>query len=228
MMQKSVHDSEHDAERMRVDREARTTLRGLEAKRDELKQRLSELKNRHNNVSTQSEKESELLQQRWQWRRDRLWTLWQNRLDVLRKERLSLQEQIDGINQKFVFEKKKMEEQESRDVRRIEDLHQFLMKNTEDNKSKLKQKEIQFELEKTRLFAQIKECENLVSDWMDRVRTMQEDISKNNTNLVEQIGYMDRWYREEETETQAFLQTLQNTLDAIDVVLAKMGVKEAA
>jgi molecular chaperone GrpE (heat shock protein) len=102
------------------------------------------------------------------------------------------------------------------------------MKNTEDNKSKLKQKEIQFELEKTRLFAQIKECENLVSDWMDRVRTMQEDISKNNTNLVEQIGYMDRWYREEETETQAFLQTLQNTLDAIDVVLAKMGVKEAA
>ena len=49
MMQKAVHDSEHDAERLRVDRESARTLalRSLEAKRDELKQRLADLKNRH-------------------------------------------------------------------------------------------------------------------------------------------------------------------------------------
>src|SRR5262249_43230105 len=101
MMQKSVQDAEHDAERLRVDREARTLLRNLSAQRDELKQRLADIKSRHDALVVNSQKETELIHQRWRWRKERLWSMWQGRLDILRKERAALSEQMEHLQQTF-------------------------------------------------------------------------------------------------------------------------------
>lgn len=219
MMKKSVQDSEHEAVRMRVDREARTVLRSLEAKRDELKQRLADLKNRHKVVSENAQKETDLINQRWHWRRDRLWAMWQNRLDVLRKERGVLQEQMEMVQKRFEADRAVVSESENRENVRTNDLQGFLAQSSENNRGQQKQREIQFELEKTRVFTQIKECESLVTEWTDRLKEVEADVKKNNLGLIQQIGYLDRWYREEEVETQLFLQNLQSTMSSLEALL---------
>ncbi len=228
MMQKAVHDSEYDAERLRVDREARTALRSLEAKRDELKQRLSDIKSRHTGISANAEKEKQLINQRWHWRRDRLWALWQARLDVLKKERVALHEQIELLQQKFLKEKNTMGESESRDNQRTDDVQSYLLQMQEKSGGQRKQREIQFELEKTRLFAQIKELETLISDWTDRMKQTQADVLKEASGIAAQVGFLDRWYRDEEQETQVFLREVQDAMSVVQSVLDQIGIKKAA
>ena len=228
MMQKAVHDSEYDADRLRVDREARTALRSMEAKRDELKQRLSDVKNRHSHLQANAEKETQLINQRWHWRRDRLWALWQNRLEVLKKERLALHEQIELLQQTFNKEKAQMTESESRDTKRADDVQGYMLQMQEKNNGQRKQREIQFELEKTRLLAQIKELEISISDWTDRMKQTQAEVSKEASGIAAQVGFLDRWYREEEEETQVFLRDVQNAMSVVQTLLDRMGIKKAA
>jgi hypothetical protein len=228
MMQKAVHDSEHDAERLRVDREARTALRALEGKRDELKQRLADLKNRHTVLSTNADKELQLINQRWTWRRDRLWTLWQNRLEILRKERSALQDQIDALQQKFEKERRLVSESENRDTQRTDQLQNVVMEADARQNGFKKQKEIQIELEKTRVLAQIKECETLIMDWMDRLKQTQETISRESRVTAENVGFLDRWYRDEAQETEQFLHSLQNAMSVIHSSFENPHIKKAA
>ncbi|MCG3205223.1 MAG: hypothetical protein KCHDKBKB_01942 [Elusimicrobia bacterium] len=228
MMQKAVRDSEYDAERLRVDREARTSLRSLEAKRDELKQRLADVKNRTAAVSANSEKEINLIKQRWQWRRDRLWALWQNRLDVLKKERISLQEQIEILSQKFLKETSHLREAENQDLKRTDEMQSFLLQMDENNKGQKKQREMQFELEKTKLFAQIKELETTISDWIDRMKMTHSEVLKESSGVGAQVGFLDKWYRQEEQETQVFLRAVQEALSVVEAIFESLGAKKAA
>ena len=228
MMQKAVHDSEHDAERLRVDREARTALRSLEAKRDELKQRLADLKNRHGVLSANAEKELQLVTQRWTWRRDRLWTLWQNRLEILRKERAALQDQIEALQQKFEKDRRAMTESESHDTQRTDQLQNVVMQSDSRQNGFKKQKEIQIELEKTRILAQIKECETLIIDWMERLKQTQETIVRESRVTAENVGFLDRFYRDETQETEQFLHSLQNAMSVIQTALDNPNIKKAA
>ena len=227
-LQRRQHDSEYDADRLRVDREARTALRSMEAKRDELKQRLSDVKNRHSHLQANAEKETQLINQRWHWRRDRLWALWQNRLEVLKKERLALHEQIELLQQTFNKEKAQMTESESRDTKRADDVQGYMLQMQEKNNGQRKQREIQFELEKTRLLAQIKELEISISDWTDRMKQTQAEVSKEASGIAAQVGFLDRWYREEEEETQVFLRDVQNAMSVVQTLLDRMGIKKAA
>jgi len=228
LLQKSVQDSEFDAERMRVDREARTVLRSLEAKRDELRQRLNELKARHSGLDANSKKEMEVVTQRWQFRRDRLWSVWQARLDSLKKERETLHIQIESIQQNFDSERKRAEETEKTASQRIQELDKFLVNSTDNQRADRKQREIQFELEKTRVLAQIKECETSVADWMERLKRTQEEVGKRSAGLSSELGFLDKWYREEETETAAFLKTVHNAVAAVESALARSGIQKAA
>src|SRR5205807_2031712 len=98
----------HDAERLRTDREARTALRSLSAQRDELKQRLADLKARHGALEANAQKETELIHQRWRWRKERLWSMWQGRLDILRKERTALSDQMEHLQQTSDRESQKL------------------------------------------------------------------------------------------------------------------------
>lgn len=227
LMQKSVQDSEHEATKIRVDREARVVLRSLEAKRDELRQRLADLKSRHKALEENAQKETGLIHQRWQWRRDRLWAMWQNRLDVLRKEREALHEQMEALQQKYESDRRHMAESENREVKRSEDMEKFILQTGEQSKGQQKQRQIQFELEKTRLFTQIKECESVIGEWMDRLKQTQEEVRQHNTGLIEQMNYLDRWHREEEAETQLFLQSLQGALTTLEGILNQTGSSKA-
>ncbi len=228
LMQKAVHDSEYDAERLRVDREARTSLRSLEAKRDELRQRMSDLKARHASLSANAEKEKQLINQRWHWRRDRLWSLWQNRLEVLKKERAALQDQIAALQERFTKDRNRTSESEHHETHRIEEMQSFVLQMDEKNKGQKKQKEIQFELEKTRVLAQIKELETSISDWSDRLKQTHDDVAKESTGIAGQIGYLDRWYRDEEAETQVFLRNVQEAMSVIEQFLEHIGMRKAA
>lgn len=220
LMQKSVQDAEHDAERLRVDREARVVVRSLEAKREELKHRLADLKSRHQSVVGHSEKEKDLLEQRWRWRRDRLWSMWQNRLDVLKKERVAINEQLETLIQKFTKTQSDLKEEGGRTERRIDEIQQSISQTGESSHGQKRQREIQLELEKTRIIAQIKECESHLSDWMDRLKTTQDEVGRRNVGLVEQMNYLDRWYREEEKETELFLHSFQKALSLLQASLA--------
>lgn len=228
MMQKSVQDAEYDAERLRVDREARTHLRGLEAKRDELRQRVSDLRGKHESLVVNGKKEQEVINQRWRFRRDRLWTMWQNRLDVLKKERTALQEQIEALEQRFSKDRLHMIEAEKREEGRADDLSQFIQRMTDKNLGQRKQREIQFELEKTRIIAQIKECESLVVDWMDRMKLTQDEVLRNNAQLAQDMNYLDRWYSAEEKETQLFLNSLQKAMSLFEGSISQTDMKNAA
>jgi hypothetical protein len=228
LMQKSVQDAEHEAERMRVDREARTALRGMEAQRDEIKQRLNELRARHENLVAGSKKEMELIQQRWRWRKDRLWSMWQSRLDVLKKERLALAAQIEQIQSAFKSEQDRLADAQQGDTGRIGELTIAVAQSAERGKGLQRQKQIQLELEKTRLAAQIKECEALMTEWMDRLRRTQDEVSRNNGDLAAQLNYLDRWSRDEEKETELFLRTIQNALSVLETALGPLISERAA
>lgn len=228
MMQKSVQEAEFDAEKMRVDRQARVAYRSLEAKRDELKQRLSDIKSRHQSLVTNAEKENDLLAQRWQWRKDRLWSMLKNRLDVIRKEREALSEQLENLSQHFSTQQTHTVEAEGRENKRIDDLQQFIIQITDKNQGQMKQKEIQLELEKTRILAQIKECESLIDDWMDRLQMMQAELSKRTSGFGEQISFLDRHYQEEEKQTELFLQSFQKALVALGERLPDIGREKNA
>ncbi|MCB4757320.1 MAG: hypothetical protein LHV69_09900, partial [Elusimicrobia bacterium] len=228
MMQKSVQESEHDAERMRVDREARAAFRTLEAKRDELKQRLAEIKSRQNSLQGNAEKEKDLLNQRWQWRKDRLWSMWQNRLEVLRKERELLAEQLEGVETYFLQQQNLVIEQERREIKRTEDLEQYMSQMAERHLGQKKQKEIQIELEKTRLFAQIKECEGLIGDWMERLRLTQQETGRKAAVYGDQMNFLDALYQEEEKQTELFLYSLQKAMAALQGALPEIDRKRNA
>lgn len=228
LLQKSVQDSEFDAERMRVDREARTVLRGLEAKRDELRQRMNELKARHAGLDANARKEMDVLSQRWQFRRDRLWSVWQTRLDSLKKEREVLHQQIEALQETFEREKKRSEESEKSTNTRVEGMDRFLVTTNENQRADRKQRDIQFELEKTRVLAQIKECETHVADWMDRLKKTQEEFGKKGAALSSELGFLDRWYRDEEQETAAFLREVHNAVTALQDALDRAGLNKAA
>jgi hypothetical protein len=228
LLQKSVQDSEFDAERMRVDREARTVLRSLEAKRDELRQRLNELKARHAGLEANGKKEMDVVSQRWHFRRDRLWSVWQARLDSLKKEREVLRQQIEALHDAFETEKKKAEDAEKTTSQRVEGMDRFLISTSENQRADRKQREIQFELEKTRVLAQIKECETHVADWMDRLKKTQEEFGKKGAALSSELGFLDKWYREEEQETAAFLREVHNAVAALEDALERAGLNKAA
>ena len=51
-------------------------------------------------------------------------------------------------------------------------------------------------------------------EWMDRLKETEEDVRKNNTGLVAQMGYLDRWYREEEAETHSYRNVILQALGA--------------
>jgi hypothetical protein len=228
LLQKSVQDSEHDAERLRTDRDARTALRALEARRAELQQRLTDVKARHAALEANAKKELDVIGQRWHFRRDRLWTLWQTRLDTLKKERQALQDGIDALHTAFVREKRRSEELEASHGERVQELDRYLLTSMDSRRSDKKQRQIQFELEKTRVLAQIKECETLVSEWSDRLKHTQEEVLKRNTGIIAELGYVDRWYREEEQETETFLRMIRETILLMEDSLARADARDAA
>lgn len=228
MVQKSVQDAEHDAERMRVDREARAVLRSLEAKRDELKQRQADIKSRYENLLAHSQKENDLLTQRWNWRKERLWSMWQNRLDVLKKERGVLHEQLENLEQTFSSEKRKKMEEEKRQEKRVDDLAQATLQNSEKHVGYRKQREIQFELEKTRLIAQIKECETIIQEWMDRQKLIQEEVSKRSAEFQDQMNFLDRYFKEEQNETELFLHLFRKALNSMNGAMSQLGIEKHA
>ncbi len=228
LLQKSVQDSEYDAERLRTDRESRTALRALEARREELRQRLNDIKARHAALDGNAKKELEVIGQRWQFRRERLWTLWQTRLETMRKERQSLQDGIGALHENFVKEKRRSEELEATNSERIHELDRYLMTSADSRRAEKKQRQIQFELEKTRILAQIKECETMTAEWSDRLKNTQQELVKRNTGLVAELGYLDRWYREEEQETEMFLRTVRQTIVLFEDTLNRASMRDAA
>lgn len=227
-MKKSVQEAEFEAERMRIDREARVNFRSLEARRDELKQRLSDLKARHEALAKNAAKEKELMNQRWQWRRDRLWTMWQNRLDLIKQERSALHEQLGQLMETFKTEKTEAAHREAVEEKKISDLQAFVFHLTDQHAGAHKNREIQIELEKTRFIAQIKECESLITDWMDRLKGAQEDLAKFNTQFGGQMDFAERFCREEEQETQLFLHDLQRALTHLKVKTEGTKTKQDA
>jgi hypothetical protein len=227
-MKKSVQEAEFEAERMRIDREARVTFRSLEAKRDELKQRLADLKGRYETLSKNAEKEKELMSQRWQWRRDRLWAMWQNRLEAIKKERTALHEQLDHLMTTFTSEKASSQEKEASEEKRVSELQQFVFHLTDQTEGARKQREIQIELEKTRFIAQIKECETLITDWMDRLKGAQDDLAQFNNQFSGQMNFAERIFRDEEQETQLFLHDLQRAMALFSAKTEGAKTKDAA
>lgn len=227
-MKKSVQEAEFEAERMRIDREARVSFRSLEAKRDELKQRLSDLKNRYETLSKNAGKEKELMSQRWQWRRDRLWSMWQNRLDVIKQERSALHDQLDQLMSTFTKEKGEAVNKEAQEEQKVSELQQFVFHLTDQIDGSRKQREIQIELEKTRFVAQIKECETLISDWMDRLKAAQDDMAAFNTQFGGQMNFAERIFRDEEQETQLFLHDLQRAMTLLGAKTESTKTKDAA
>jgi|GEM_PF-6065666 len=228
LMQKSVQQAEFDAERLRVDREARVALKSLEAKREELKQRLAELKSRHAQLESHETKEKELRNQRWQWRKDRLWSMWRSRLEVLRKERQVLQDQLQAIDLSFSQEREMTIREEEKEKQRADELHQNFIRLTDDNQALRKQKELQIELEKTRLSAQIKECETLITEWQDRLHEIQDAITKRNAEFGNQFQFLDRLCKEEESETETFLHNLRNVITALESRIKAVFNEKAA
>ncbi len=227
-MKKSVQEAEFEAERMRIDREARVSFRSLEAKRDELKQRLSDLKNRYETLSKNASKEKELMSQRWQWRRDRLWSMWQNRLDVIKQERAALHDQLDQLMSTFTKEKGEAVNKEAQEEQKVSELQQFVFHLTDQIDGSRKQREIQIELEKTRFLAQIKECETLIGDWLDRLKATQEDLAAFNTQFGGQMNFAERIFRDEEQETQLFLHDLQRAMTLLGAKTESTKTKDAA
>jgi hypothetical protein len=228
MMQKSLQEAEANAERMRVDREARVVVRSLEAKRDELKQRLTDLEARHGSFQSNAAKEMEVLKQRWQWRKDRLWSMWQGRLDLLKKERIVLSEQIEQLQEIFNNEKQSIVQDTGRHEVEIEELKENLSKADLAARSERSQREIQLELEKTRIIAQIKECEVLITDWMDKQKAVHDDFAKQKGSLVEDLGFTDRYYRAQQDEAELFLSTFQRALALFKGQLEHFGINQDA
>jgi len=228
MMQKSVLEAEYNAEKMRVDREARVALKSLEAKRDELKQTFSGIKSRYAALKNQDVKETELRNQRWRWRKDRLWSMWQNRLTVIKKERTSIQSQLAAFESTFFSDRSQLRDDQHHEQRKIDNLQQFIIQVGDRNKGDRKQKEVQIELEKTRILAQIKECETLITEWKDRLKTVQEDVNKQNIASTEQMRFLERFFKEEEQETTLFLRDLKNIISLIEVRLNTLSASEDA
>ena len=102
------------------------------------------------------------------------------------------------------------------------------MTSAESRRADKKQRQIQFELEKTRILAQIKECETMTAEWSDRLKNTQQELVKRNTGLVAELGYLDRWYREEEQETEAFLRTVRETIVLFEGTLNRASLRDAA
>ena len=215
MMQKSVQDSEFDADRLRVDREARTQFRSLEAKRDSLKQRMSEIKFRHDNMDANARKEFDLMEQRWNWRRDRLWGMWQNRLEMIKKERGILSKQMDELVETFQRDQKQIIGKEESENQRTGDLQQFMVHKADLEHGKKKQKEIQLELEKTRIIAQVRECETLVIDWQDRIKLTEAEVSKRSVQYGDQIGFVNQLLTQEAKEAEVYLGNLRRALASL-------------
>lgn len=228
MMKKSVQEAELDAERLRTDREARVVLRSLEAKRDELKQRLAEIKGRHANLEKNFKKETDLIQQRWSWRKERLWSIWQERIEVLRKERGIVQEQLNALLETFSSERTQKTEDEKHQDQRVQDLQQFVLHMESNTQGQRKGREIQNELEKTRLIAQVKECETLIQDWMDRLKRAEEEFNAGRERFGEQLNFVDRLYRDEQGEGEVFLNELQRAIMTLSSRISEVLGKEAA
>ncbi|OVE77045.1 hypothetical protein BVX98_03760 [bacterium F11] len=218
-MKRSVQESEFDAERMRSEREARASLRSLEAKKDQLKQTLAGLKGRYDGVKAQDDNENQLRRQRWQWRKDRLWTMWQNRMVTLKKEREALREHIQALENAFFKQREDIREEERQQEKKLDDLQQFILHFSDKKAGQQQQQEIQKELEKTRLLAQIRECETLVTDWEDRLKTSQKERSKQSQSFSEQVQFLDRFYKEEEQETELFLRDLKTLMSLMETRL---------
>jgi hypothetical protein len=228
LMQKSLKDAEHEAERARVDREARVMVRSLEAKRDELKQRLSEIQSRTEANRQNSQKEIDLLKQRWQWRKDRLWSMWQSRLDLLKKERGALQAQLEQVASAFNKERQTMQEESQKGEGYLEELRQGLVLEDDRTASTRRQRNIQIELEKTRVIAQIKECETLVSEWEQNQKQSHAQFLSRKGAFVDDIEFLDRYYRAQQDETQVFLSTFQKALDLFKGQLERFGMRQDA
>jgi len=228
MMKRSVQEAENDADRLRVDREARASFRTLEAKRDELKQRLADIKARHNNTQNNFKKESDLIAQRWSWRKDRLWRMWQDRIEIVRKERESVHQQLEALIHTFNLERKRKVEDEKRQDDRVNDLQQHILQLSSQTEGDRRGREIQNELEKTRLIAQIKECEATIQDWMDRTKLSEAEFSKGRERFGDQLNFIDRLYREEQRETEAFLSDLTRVMESLKTKMVPVSGQDAA
>ncbi len=228
LMKKSLQDAEANVERMRVDREARVIVRSLEVKHSELQSRLKDLESRHQDMVGNSGKELDLMKQRWQWRKDRLWTMWQARVDILKKERTSLMEQLEHLQDSFNKERKALAEESQRHDSQIEEIKEALLKGHTENAGARRQREIQLELEKTRVIAQIKECETLVTDWMDKQKLSHAEFGKQKGALVEDLAFVDRYYRTQQDETELFLSSFQRALSIFKGQLERIGIKQDA
>lgn len=228
LMRKSLKEAESDAERARVDREARVTLRTLETKRDEIKQKLVELESRTEASRQNSSKELELLKQRWQWRKDRLWSMWQSRLDLLKKERSALQQQIDQLTEAFNKERLGIQDETRRQESYLEELGQAALLDDERTLANRRQRNIQIELEKTRVIAQIKECETLVAGWLQSQKQIHDEFVSRKGAFVDDIEFLDRYYRSQQDETQMFLTSFQRALELFKGQLERFGLREDA
>jgi hypothetical protein len=228
MMQKSVQDAEHEADRLRTDRSAREVLRSLAAKRDELSRRVSDLKSKHDTLVANANKETELLSQRWRWRKERIWTMWQTRLDVLKQERGVIGEQLQKLENDFHAEKARLLNDEKQQDKKVEDLRQYSLHVMDRLQGNDKTREIQFELEKARLIAQIKECEILVSDWMDRQKLTQAEVSKKTVGMLDQMDFLDKFYKSEQHESEMFLHVFRKTLATLQGELERVEAKQDA
>ncbi len=224
-MRKSLKEAESDAERARVDREARVTLRTLEAKRDEIKARLTEVESRTEAARQNSAKELDLLKQRWHWRKDRLWSMWQSRLDLLKKERSALQAQIEHLSDVFEKDRQSIREDDHRQNVQVEEMGQASILDDDRSAALRRQRNIQIELEKTRVIAQIKECETLVAEWLDRQKQTHQEFQSRKGAFVDDIEFLDQYYRVQQDETQLFLTAFQRALDLFKGQLERFGLR---
>lgn len=227
-MKKSVQEAEFDAEKMRADREARVTVKSLRSKFDEMRQQLANLKSRREALEKQKNKDDEIRGQRFRWRKDRLWSLWQSRLETMKKERLIIEEKLDALLETFERDRSLLSDREARENRRIEEIHQQILHVGGRQSGLRRQREIQFELEKTRLLAQIKECETLLSDWTDRLKRSQEEAQRDSKSFGEQMSFLEKFFRQEEQETEVFLHQLRGRVTDLEAMMARLDLREDA
>jgi DNA gyrase/topoisomerase IV subunit A len=149
-------------------------------------------------------------------------------LETIKKERTALHEQLDQLMSTFTKEKADAVTKEAQEEQKVGELQQFVFHLTDQTEGVKKQRQIQIELEKTRFIAQIKECETLIADWVDRIKAAQEDLATFNAQFGGQMTFAERIFRDEEQETQLFLHDLQRAMTLLNAKTDGKVTKDAA
>ena len=60
------------------------------------------------------------------------------------------------------------------------------------------------------------------------MKQTQETISRESRVTAENVGFLDRWYRDETQETEQFLHSLQGAMSVIHAAFENPTIKKAA